>query len=640
MKPPTHKYFLVAFFAAIAAVSPPPLQGATVTLTNGDVLEGEIVQRNSSGIQIKSIGATLTIPAPRIRSIEEGGPGSVQLHQAAGAIAVGDIDKARQFLEEARKAGAPEADLAESEKAIERRRAEDELKQYTALINEARAAIKQGQDSPALAQLRTLLSKMPEDNPARPEIAGIVCDFHLAIAASYRDRMDSKRAVDELRKAIALDPKRAQPYIDMADLYKTSSGTWDQAIINYLKAQEVLGEGITPALNARIHWELGEIFRQRVLWRDASINYRLAHLDDPAVNPRLVERLQEAFWHFGTELQATEPDVALLVVEEGLSVRMNADLLQLKGTVLAKLKRNDDAIAALTQLAALEPKRRDTHFQIAQCHFGLGQLLQGREMLLREVEVNPRNYDALCQLGDFAIQRDDYEAAADFYTRAQALDRDKPRASLGLGKTYRAQKKLAEARIAVDEVLSRLPEDREANLEMGRIYRDEDNLEEAREFFTEVLRLIENAPSADQAGLVRLGADALIARGEIALLTAGPGTANIDFRKAIDVLPDYGQAFFSIGRAYRKKYAASKAVEDLKEAETNLQKARTLEPENAQFALELGILYAEELAQVDKANEKEYNQKAVENWNAYIELGGANAPQVKAWLAEMAPSGG
>ncbi|MFN7016445.1 MAG: hypothetical protein ACK4P5_04650, partial [Fimbriimonadales bacterium] len=31
----------------------------------------------------------------------------------------------------------------------------------------------------------------------------------------------------------------------------------------------------------------------------------------------------------------------------------------------------------------------------------------------------------------------------------------------------------------------------------------------------------------------------------------GPGTANADFRRALEVLPDYGAAYHSIGRAYR-----------------------------------------------------------------------------------------
>ena len=126
-----------------------------------------------------------------------------------------------------------------------------------------------------------------------------------------------------------------------------------------------------------------------------------------------------------------------------------------------------------------------------------------------------------------------------------------------------------------------------------------------------------------------------VARGEISLLTAGPGTANKDFRRALEVLPDYGQAYYSIGLAYRRKFTASKQLQDLKTAEKNLLRSRELAPQNPQFALQLGILYSQDLAQTDTENQREYLRKAIENWEDYIKLGGANTGQVRRWIEEI-----
>lgn len=348
----------------------------------------------------------------------------------------------------------------------------------------------------------------------------------------------------------------------------------------------------------------------------------------------MVDRYHESAMRHIRAIEYRQPDAALKLIEECLAARRNSEMLETKGLILQRLDRIEEFDVAFEALLALEPRRRNLHYHLAQNRFRVGEILQGREMLTQEVTLHPRNYDALVQLGEYALQRDDYNEAQSFFLQARSVDPDLPRAALGLGRALRMQEKLPEAREAVLAVLARLPEDREANLEMGRIYLAENELEQAKEFFSQVLNLIDKASFEEREELKQLRADALIARGEINLLTAGPGTANMDFNQALEVLPGYGQAYYSIGRAYRRKFTSSKNTNDLKEAETNLLRARELQPENPQFALELGILYGEELAQIDAEKEKEYIRKAVDNWRAYIDLGGANAAQVRSWIEQ------
>lgn len=621
-------------------------EGARITLKNGEVLEGRVIEESVSSITVQTLSHTLRIPMARVESITEGGPGSTEIYQAKEALAEGDLELGERLANAALKAGAPEEEVAPILEEIETIRDKRELARYQETINRAQLAFEERRESDALGILNSLLAELDEDSAARIEVIRILCDFHLDCAQGYRDRVQNESAVRELERVIDLDPTRSTAYVDLGDIYGMSTATWDLAIANYMKALKRGSGDLEDGEIARIHWRLAEIFRQRQDWRDASFHYRKAYQIDPGVNVQLAGRMLRSFQRYAEELKAEKPGMALAVVEEGLRVRRDPEMIYMKGLLLSRLDRHRDAIATLAQLSEEGVRRKGLYYQMAVNHFELGEILTGREMLQREIESYPDNYEALCLLGDYALQRDDFEAAQGFYRQARTFAPDKPRAWLGLGKAYRQRslqlateeeqaEGLQKAREAVEQVLARLRNDREANLEMGRILRDEKKLNEATEYFTKVLALIDEARPSEQEDLRELKADALLARGEIKLLTAGPGTANMDFRQALEALPDYAQAYFSIGRAYRKKFAASKNADDLKVAEKNLLKALELQPENPQFPLELGILYQQELAQVDEENEEEYLGKAVVYYNMYIELGGANAGQVRQWIREI-----
>lgn len=613
-----------------------PLEAAQLTLVSGEVVEGQILEQNERTVTVRTVKQTLTFPRSRIKQIDEGAPGSVQLLQAVESLRKGDLELARRMVEAARKEGASEADLEAATVQIRRREAEVELAKYSGLIAQAKESARRGQDSEALRELNELLTTLPQDNAARPEIISIVCAYHLNRAEEFRDRVQTQLAIAELNRVIELDPRMARAYVELADIYTTSSGTWNKAIEYYDRAVVLEGADLEDMEKARIRWQQAEIFRQQSSWGDAVRSYVAAYRLSPAVNARIIDRILDMTKRHADEIRYTQTQQALAEVDEALGIREDTDLLMQRGSLLRRLQLFDESNEAYAKALLRTPALRMANYEMAQNHFSKGEILAGRELLMKEVTLFPNNYDALCQLGDFALQRDDYEQAQNFYSSARDLDPDKPRASLGLGRAYRQRGELQQARMAVTEVLARLPDNREATLEMGKILRDENNLEEAATFFTKVLELIDNTTDPkDRDELKPLKADALIARGEISLLTTGPGTANIDFRKALEVLPDYPQAFYSIGTGYRKKFASSKRIEDLKTAEENLLKARSLAPENPQFAIELGIMYQQQFAQADPGNAKDYLEKAIFNYRKYIELGGANAPQVEGWIQDI-----
>ncbi len=622
---------LIAFlaFATSSAVA------ARITMKDGSVVECQILSETTNTITIKRLGNELTIRRDMIASIDEGSPGSTELIMANEALNKGDIAKAGSLIEAARQAGASEEDIAPIAEKVKQKRMEQELARFKKIIEQARNSTDAEEQTEAIGQLQDLLKSLSADNPAREEIVKIISNFHLNRATAFTDRVQYKQAVDELNQVIELDPERSMAYLQLADIYRQSSATWKQAIQNYGIALDKGVNQLTDMEKGRIYWELGEIYRQTNRWELATASFHQAYKFNPSVNLRIVDRITESASQFCRSLQGKDGEKLIIEADKVLAIRHTPELLELKGVAYAGLEKYQESTQTFNSLLELEPRRPGINYLIAKNYFAEGEILVGREQLLREIDVNPRNYDALVLLGEYALQRDDYEAAQDYFSRAYAIDGDKPAAALGLGKAYRQQELLEEAKGVVQGVIERLPENREANLEMGQILIADDKLDEAKTFFTKVLGLIDAAPEEEQASLKELKADALIARGEISLIQAGPGTAQKDFAGALQVLPNYGQAFYAIGRAYRKKYASSKNLQDLKFAEEKLLKARELESENPRFALELGILYAEELAKEDTENEKEYLRNAVENWQAYIDLGGANKAQVRGWIRDL-----
>lgn len=609
--------------------------GSQVVLTNGEIIEGEIVEQNEANVTIRTLSNTLRISRSRIQEINADLPGSSQFFHAREELRKGNLDQAKSLAEEALEAGADEQLVMEFLEQIRQRQAKEELARHRSLLVEARQSAERGERSEAIAEVRRVLAEMDEDNPARKEFIEILVSYHLTRANEFRDKVRNEQALQELKAILELDPTQAKPYLELADIYKSSSATWQQAVEHYHRALQ-LGEGqLTPREMTRAYWELGELNRQQYKWREAATYYREAYLRDPAFDLRLTDRVMDAMRNYAQELLSTNKKQALSVAEEGLKIRDDEELRMLKGRLLQQLGRHAESTETFQSLLDLHPKKRMANYHIAQNFLAEGDLLSAREYLQREIEIYPGNYDALALLGDLALQREDYEAAQRFFSQARSIDPDIPRASLGLGRTYRQQKQLPEARQMVLEVLARLPEDREATLEMGKILVDEKNLDEARRYFTSVLDLIEKANPEDKENLQILKADALIARGEIGLLTAGPGTANVDFQKALEAVPNYAHAYYSIGQAYREKYASSKRVDDLVTAEENLLRARELRPNDHRYALAMGILYAQDLAPTDPEREQEYRAKATEHWRDYIELGGPMSGQVRDWIREI-----
>lgn len=595
------------------------------------VIEGQIIEQTETKVRIKTPTGIFSVNRADIVRIEKSAPGTIELTQADDAIRRENYDDARALLQVAKDAGADPAIVEAKLAEITGKEQEAELRIHGAALRESQGLRDRGQFAKALGVLKEVEAQLSPDSSLRSRLTQEYADLYLAQARSFRDTVNDREAMAAYKRVTELDATRYEPFLELGMLYSTTIATESEAIDALKTGIALAGESLPKEDARRYHLKLAELLsaadRHREAFEHFLIVNKLAVQRDPRLQQRIVAECRDAVG------QTTETALSQSLIDRALEVKLAPDLLDLKARIQVEQGKTDEAMETLRKLIAAETRFRMAHYNLARLTLQKSDPFEARRLLEREVELFPDNYDALCLLGDLALQRDDFNAAEEFYLKANRVDSDRPRAQLGLARAARNLKKLPEARRYVQEVLARLPSDLGANLEMGRILRDEEKYEDATTFFTQVLRLVEEG-GVRTTEEKQLKADALIARGEVRLITTGANTANGDFNLALEVIPGYATAYFNIGQAYRAKFNFSKELEDLKEAEKNLLKSRELDPKNPAYALSMGILYHQSMAVVDPANKQEYLDKAIANYQSYIDLGGGQADTVEQWITE------
>lgn len=622
-------------FAAVAAMICSSSFAERITLKNNSVLEVQVTAADERFVTIKrSDGSTMKLSRTQIAKIEPSAPGIMEMQKAQDALQRGDLRATRVLLQAALESGADRAAVDAVLADLSTREKEIELKVHGPRLRDFDGAMAKSDFNAAEKVLLQLESEVAKESPLREEIKRCWIEFYVKRAQSRRDTVDDTAAIADLKMVHELDPGRPQIYLDIADIYAKNSKTRGQALENYEKGLALAGDSLDRKQLARIHFELGNLYREAGRTIDAFREYLYVHGVDRRFESRLEDRIIRTCFESVALTEDGDPAKAIAFIDQGLAVRREADLLDRKARLLVVLGKYDEASAVYKQVLEVHPTYKDAHYNLAQLALRRSELFEARQLLDAELANYPENYKALCQLGELSLQRDDYDSALGFFEKAHKVDKDQTRAKVGLAKTLRMQKKFSEARTYVAELLSLNPVDLDANLEMGRILRGEENYEEAQKFYSVVLDLVGEFKGKLDETMTQLKADALIARGEVRLLTTGPSTANADFNAALEVLPEYPAAFYNIGQAYKSKFGFSKQRGDLDEAEKNLEKARSLAPKNPSYALALAILYHQTMAQVDQDNKTEYLKKAATNYRDYVALGGADSETVESWIRE------
>lgn len=612
-----------------------PVHADRLTLTNGSVLDGKIVEETPDGVTFRNLrNVVVLIPPGQVAKIERSEPWEFPLRLADEAAAAGRWTDAIARYDEALAAGAPAADIApKRRKALDSTRTEA-VGQWGREIDAARKLVDQKQYDRAKRSLDDLLKAIPADDATTATVTRLLADTNYRHSQALRDSVNYYDAEAALRRAIELEPANSKYYFELGELNSRDSTTRTAAIQNYRKGLEIAGSGLDPATMLAALYKIGILYQRDGDHANAIRSLRAVYQAQPNYKPGLADSVVQSMSALARENETKNRKLAVESLKQALDIKPADGALRFElGRLLLEGGDLDAAREQLELLAAKDPSRARVNELLGMTLERSGRTADARTAYEAELALNPSNISALCELGELELTVGSRDRAAEVFTKARTLDRSNPRATLGLARVERERDRPAEARRLATEVLDSSPDSLEANLEMGRAWRDEGRFTDAQEHYTKVVTILEGRPE-DSDAWRRQMADALVAQGEVRLLTTGPGTAQRDFNRALEVLPEYALAYFNIGQAYSKMFVSSKQVDDLKKAEESMLKARELEPNNPEYAIGLGILYQQVLAAADEANRADYLAKAVKNYQDYIATGGAEVELVRGWIAE------
>jgi len=122
-----------------------------------------------------------------------------------------------------------------------------------------------------------------------------------------------------------------------------------------------------------------------------------------------------------------------------------ADATYLRGMVLYKQNKNDEALAAFQKTLTIDPNYSSAQYYVAATYDRLNQSDQSIAMYKKTVEKDPEFAPAWYDMGVAYYNAGDYDKAADAYQHSTQLDPNNAQGHANLASTYRQQEHFDQA---------------------------------------------------------------------------------------------------------------------------------------------------------------------------------------------------
>jgi tetratricopeptide (TPR) repeat protein len=289
----------------------------------------------------------------------------------------------------------------------------------------------------ALDDASAILDRLLQEDSDNP-------DLLLKSSLIWSERKEFARAIEPLRKIMAMRPQSLELTLYLASLYEEMAD-YPNALLTYQEALQKEGD-LYP-----VHLRLGALY--------------FYHLK------KMPEALSE-----GERAKAIDPK------------RPEAYLFT--GLILHELERFEEAAEVLEEGVETAPTRVDLHFHLGVAYDKLGRF----EALVREMErtiaLDPSHAMALNYLGyTYADQGVHLDEAALLINRALALRPDDGYIMDSLGWVYYKQGKVKEGLAWIQKAVGRVPNDPIILEHLGELYLKENQRDQARDAWSRSLKI-------------------------------------------------------------------------------------------------------------------------------------------------------
>ena len=588
-------FFIVLLFLILLSDS---VFSDAVIMKNKRTYTGLIVKQTEKFVTLKSKGVEFNIPLNEVQKIEKWSEAENNVYEGDFSLESGDISKALEFYQ---KAQALEPDNQNIKKKIE----EINAKTYYDDFKKAVTLIQSGEKETAIKILNDLKDSAPIEtvkNDAKKALAEIY--FQNAIA--YKDKVDISGAEREILKTLELQPEDydARIYLANLNVSKQTSAGREEAIKQFTEALKYVSD---DKLKAQTYFQIANLYSEsnniveslkyleKVLEMESelttkaglkALNYYIALADDirDETSAEKKNYLEKAY-----KIKPDSPEVNLRLGKLYFSMKDYNNALRHFQNVLNV--KSDDSLA--------------TYF-LGVCYKNLNLSKEAKDTLDKAIVMDPNNYDALCEYSELLVKEGLNDEALNKIEKAIEIDPDKFKAHFLGAVVYNRKRKFIDARDHLEKALKINPDDVDALILLGDIYVNEKKPAEAEVQYEKALKLDdENAKIHNKYG-------------EIKLIRDLPSRALEEFEKAVELDKNFYMAYLNQGEALIR-------LEKYDEALKRYEIAMGIDPNKPEVYQKLGILYQKYL--------RDY-QKAYDNYQKYLALGGPEIDKVNEWIKE------
>jgi tetratricopeptide (TPR) repeat protein len=452
--------------------------------------------------------------------------------------------------------------------------------------------------------------------------------IHLARARDAVDSVNSLAAQREISLALETDPNLLEAHLLAADLFVNRPSEQETAL-NHLRKAIELGEAqLDKDKLIQLKYRLAEILYEREDYENALPLYSEVKENALAKFPKSVDREIDCLSQLGDTLLKKSGSIDEAIAKYVDAIERNPNHPRIKN-IRRRLGEMYLAMEpaqpekALEQFQALQSEQSipELFYLIAKCYIAQGRDEQAIDALEKEIALNKSNYNAHIDLSDLYMERKQFSKADDILDKAQLAQPEAIEAFLRIGRLRRLQERYPEAKKALNTVLRKDSENRDALLALGLVLLEEEDRDSAASYFD---RVIDMFRQLDREGRITSRdrnsyAQAWNGRGRVDLERNQVRLSLNRFDRALNIAPQLSETYYYVGEGKRQ-------LGDFKSAETAYQKAIELDPDNPDYYLAVGILYQNNLNSPDKA---------IASYNAYFDNGGLDFSQVNRWLEEL-----
>ena len=370
---------------------------------------------------------------------------------------------------------------------------------------------------------------------------------HLIIAATYRDAELYEWAVEELNRAVVLEPNRLDAYMGLGPIYELQS-RWERALDTYNKIAE-----LDPESELDVRLRRGAIYIQQNDYAAAAEAYN-------SVIELVPERIDGYLALADLHETLGQWDEAIQCYHEAAEVQPDATaasaIYERIGDLLLQQERFAEAEKVLQQALQRDPNNAGAHFSLGVVAERQNDLDSALAMYAKARLLNPRYRDAAIALGRIYGEQGNEDALTELVRNIQAIEwtpAEQYDAQMFIAAIYQAAEDSGQAEQTYRQIIEASPKRTDAYVQLMHLLSELGQLEEA-------IQLCHHMAQQPE-----LAYNAYVSQGNLLFEQEKNEEAEDAYRLAIEADPQQPEPYLRLADIYQLWNESDKAKQSLQQ---------------------------------------------------------------------------